>query len=58
MSEAETRDEVREFDADDARALALGIIESDAGRQCEWSPAAVETVAAIVLWEARKDRPS
>ena len=51
MSEAEPRREAREFGPDDARAL-----ESDAGRECRWSwsAAAVETVAAIILWEACK----
>jgi hypothetical protein len=52
MSEAKARDGVREFNADDARAIARSIIESDAGRACKWSPAAVESVGAIILWEA------
>ena len=59
MSEAKPRNGVREFNADDARVIARSIVESDAGRECQWSPAAVETVAAIILWEAGKveDRP-
>jgi hypothetical protein len=54
MSEAKPRNELREFNAADARAIARGIIESDAGRERQWSPAAVETVAAIILWESGK----
>jgi hypothetical protein len=54
MSEAKPHTDARAFGPDDARALARSIIESDAGRQCRWSEAAVETVAAIILWEAGK----
>jgi hypothetical protein len=46
----------REFKADDARAIARCIIESDAGRRCCWSASAVETVAAIILWEICKPK--
>lgn len=54
MSEAKLRADARAFGPDDARALARTIIESEAGRQRCWSAAAVETVAAIILWEASK----
>jgi hypothetical protein len=54
MSEAESRRVARTFGTEDARALARSIIESDAGRACHWTAAAVDTVAAIILWEARK----
>jgi hypothetical protein len=54
MSEAKSGDGGREFNADDARMIARNIIESDGGRECQWSPAAVEIVAAIILWEAGK----
>jgi hypothetical protein len=55
MNDATPRPVVaREFGAGDARALARSIIEGEAGQQCSWSASAVETVAAIILWEARK----
>ena len=54
MNEAEAGNEARAFNADDARAIARSIIESEAGRRCCWSPSAVETVAAIILWETRR----
>ena len=55
MSEATTlRRTARTFGPDDARALARSIIESEAGRQWCWSASAVETIAAIILWEAGK----
>ena len=44
--------QLREFNADDARAIARSIIESAAGRAYAWSPVAVETLAALILWEA------
>ena len=44
--------QLREFNADDARAIARSIIGSEAGRACAWSPTAVETLAALILWEA------
>jgi hypothetical protein len=54
MSEETPRADGREFGADDARALARSIIESAAGAQCHWTPAAVDTLAAIILWETCK----
>jgi hypothetical protein len=55
MREAKLRDGVREFNADDARVIARRIIESDAGRVCRWTPAAVETIAALIVWEVRHE---
>jgi len=52
MSEAKPDAQLRAFNADDARAIARSIIESAAGRACAWSPAAVETLAALILSEA------
>jgi hypothetical protein len=54
MSEAEQRGEARAFGPDDARELARSIIESEAGRECRWSATAIETVAAVILWEVKK----
>ncbi len=52
MSEVKPDAQLRACDADDARAIARSIIESAAGRAYAWSPAAVETLAALILWEA------
>jgi hypothetical protein len=49
MSKAKPEAKLREFNADDARVIARSVIESAAGRACAWSPAAVETVAAVIL---------
>lgn len=46
--------QLREFGADDARAIARSIMSSDAGARCEWTDAAEDTLAAIILWEAGK----
>jgi hypothetical protein len=54
MSEAKPRAETREFEVDDARAMARALIQSDVGRQSDWSATAVETLTAIILWEACK----
>jgi hypothetical protein len=51
MSDVKPDAQLREFNADDARVIARSIIESDAGRECQWSPAAVDTAAAIIFWE-------
>jgi hypothetical protein len=56
MSETtrESREVASQFSADDARAIARTLIESPAGRKCNWSAAALETMTAIILWEALK----
>jgi hypothetical protein len=56
MSEAETlRRDVRAIAPEDALAIARSLIDREAVWVCCWSASAVETVAAIILWEAYKD---
>jgi hypothetical protein len=59
MSETESREVARQFSADDARAIARCMIENTAA-ECQWTAAALDTLTAIILWEALKgeDRPS
>jgi len=50
MSKAKAETKLRAFNADDARAIARSIIERN--RALVWSPGAIETLAALIMWEA------